>query len=142
MRKYFNSISKKNKIFLFIIIGVVLILGISESFQDESFLNFNKTKPANGPPRFKLTEKNGNKLEKIAIFTVQRDNNMQLQFDGGTTIIYKPYFHSGTDPICNISAMDELRRKSEICIKKLKGNKVMITLKYDDSLDIYKGYKY
>ncbi len=94
----------------------------------------------NGPPMFVLTEMNGKELEEQAFFTIKYDNTFELKLGDGTIFKYTPTKHFGSDPLCNITATDNLGRNTVICIKKLGDKKAMIMLENEDMISNFKGY--
>lgn len=138
--KKFKNISYKNKV-LIIGISVVVLMIITDKIFSGSDVAYNKISNDNKPPKFMLTEMNGRELEGYATFVVQYDNVFKLRLDDGTTFTYTPYQHSGSDPLCNIRANDNFGKKTTICIKKLSGNNIMLTLENVGMASIFKGYK-
>ena len=94
----------------------------------------------NGPPMFVLTVMNGRELEEQAYFTIKYDNTFELKLGDGTIFTYIPTKHFGSDPLCNITATDNLGRNTAICIKKTGNKEAIIMLENKDMVSNFKGY--
>ena len=93
-----------------------------------------------GPPTFVLTELNGRELEENAYFTIKYDQTFELKTGDGTIFKYTATQHVGSDPLCNIVAVDNLGRNTAICMKKTGSTSITVMLENDEMISNFKGH--
>ncbi len=90
---------------------------------------------------FVLTHLGSRKLEQNAYFYAGDINPWSLDLrDGKSKFKYTITGKVGNDPMCGITARDNLGKSLAICITKMHGDAVEIELRYTDKILIFKGY--
>lgn len=94
---------------------------------------------SDGEYKFELTELNGIKKPKPAIFHVYtKSPKMILDYQNGDKVTYTIVSGNEHDPMCNITAEDSFGDRCTICIKP---SPLTITISYDGKNLVYKGRK-
>jgi len=89
---------------------------------------------------FILTHLENIKLKTSARFIAGDTNNWTLDLRNGNKIYYTITGRVGNNPMCGLTAIDNLGDVCAICITKLSGDKVEIELKYRTRTFRYYGY--
>lgn len=89
---------------------------------------------------FVLTHLENIKLKTNALFTAGDTKNWILDLRRGNKIYYTIRGRVGNNPLCGLTAKDNLGDVCAICITKLNGDNVEIELKYGAKTFRYYGY--
>tara|TARA_B110000093_G_C12637096_1_gene272662 strand:+ start:66 stop:452 length:387 start_codon:yes stop_codon:yes gene_type:complete len=119
-----------------IILSIIGILTLSSSSVNNEIICENDSQSYT----FILTHLLGEKLTKDAHFTVGNMKTWELDFRNGDIIKYRIITMNPDNPMCGISAQDNLDDYCDICITKTYGDKVKIEFKYGNKRLTYDGY--
>ncbi len=89
---------------------------------------------------FVLTHLENIKLKTSARFIAGDSNRWVLDLRNGSKITYTITGRVGNNPMCGLTAKDNLGDVCAICISKLSGDNVEIELKYSTKTFRYYGY--
>jgi len=89
---------------------------------------------------FILTRLENIKLKRSARFIAGDTNQWVLDFRNGSKITYTITGRVGNNPMCGLTAKDNLGDVCAICVSKLSGDNVEIELKYSTKTFRYYGY--
>ncbi len=90
--------------------------------------------------KFILTHALGKKLTKQAYFYVGNQEVWTLDMRNGSKIRYTIKGRVGSDPMCGITAKDNLGDVCAICIEKKSGDSVEVEIRYSAGVMTYTGY--
>ena len=123
----------KTKLFILLIISLTL-------FASNRINAASKESSSGQSYTFVLTHLLDKKLTKDAYFSVGNMKVWELDFRNGKTIKYTIISMNPDNPMCGITAKDNLGDTCEICITKTSGDNTKVEFKYDDKRLTYKGY--
>ena len=130
-----------------IIVAIVFVIsmfkdcGQSSTTNDtESYDQQSSSVNSSGRFTFVLTHLLGEKLTKDAYFYVGNMDKWELDFKNGEKLIYTIVYMNPNNPMCGITARDNLGDTCEICITKMSGDNVSVEFKYGSRAVTYSGY--
>jgi hypothetical protein len=90
--------------------------------------------------KFVLTHLLGKKLTSSAFFTVGNISVWTLDFRNGDEIRYTIKSKSGSNPLCGLSAKDNMGDYATICVTPGSGGTVTVEIAYNSRNFKYTGY--
>jgi len=99
-----------------------------------------REEPTTATYTFVLTHLGSIKLSQNAYFKAGDTKTWTLDLGKGNKIYYLITGRVGNNPMCGLTAKDNLGDICAICITKLSGDNVEIELRYSSRTFTYKGY--